>query len=158
MRFLGVRLKETLIFQCVSSFIASAVFYFGILEQTVKGCSFVMLLLIIINGAQMFMDLMQYRMLSGARRKEYYKVNFTVVGVMTALACILAGFNIEPVFTWLFFPFKVLNIFIEAPKVVSALSVGAVFAVITAIVPLVVKVENAETEEMADGIITEEEA
>lgn len=155
MRFLGVRLKETLIFQCVSSIIASAVFYFGILEQTVKGCSFIMLLLIIINGAQMFADLKKYRLFSGVRRQEFYKVNFTVIIVLTVLAGGFAWFNAEPVFTWLFFPFKIFNILLKAPKVLSVLAVSTILAIITAIVPYVVKVEKPETEEMADEIVTD---
>ena len=158
MRFFGIRFKETLLTQFIVSVIASAVFHFDILEQTKKGCAYVMLLCIVINGVKLFLDLKGYRLFSGVHRREFYKVNFTVTGIMTAVAVIMAKLNLEPVYTWLFFPFKILYTLWGLPKSVSAFLVGAVFIIITAVVPFIVKVEMAETEEMADEIITSEKA
>ena len=139
MRFLRIRLMETLGTEIIVSAICSVLFYFGILEQTVRICSLVMFLCAVLNIVRLVLDLKRYCRHSRTKKKGYYKTNLTVVLIVMVLTLVLSGFNIEPLFTWLFFPFKLLYIRFGVPKLVSALALNAVYALVTVIMPVFIK-------------------
>ncbi len=139
MRFLRIRLMETLGTEIILSVICSVLFYLGILEQTIRTCSLVMFLCAVLNIVRLVVDLKRYCRHSRTGKRGYYKTNLTVVGVVAVLSLTLSGFNAEPLFTWLFFPFKLLYIRFGVPKLVSALVLNVVYVVVTVCMPIFIK-------------------
>ena len=57
---------------------------------------------------------------------------------------VLAVINVEPIFTWLYFPFKLFVIRNEAPKWLSATLIGAGYIGATVLVPLFVRMPPSD--------------
>ncbi len=71
---------------------------------------------------------------------EYFIVNVTAMALLAVSGLILAVLNVEPIFTWIFFPFKLFVIRNEAPKWLSAALIGAAYLGVTVLVPMFVRI------------------
>ena len=75
---------------------------------------------------------------------EYFIINVTAVSLLVVSGVVLAIANAEPIFTWLYFPFKLFVIRNEAPKWLSAALIGAGYIGATVLVPMFVRIPPSD--------------
>ncbi len=129
------RLAETIGVHFALSACFAAVFAFGLLPQTLTTISLSMLGFLCIYWQFQIKCLKEYR-LSTCSIKKYFLVNFTMMSILVIIGLCLAIFDVEPLYTWLFFPFKLFTIIFDAAKWLSAAIIGAVYLGITALIPV----------------------
>ncbi len=108
MPFLFARLRETFIFEILISVIFAFLFYTGVLASTNIGSGIIMLFCIGLILIHLHKCLVEYYLFAG-ERELYYITNFTVLIIFASLNIVMAAFNAEPYYTWLFLPYKVFT-------------------------------------------------
>lgn len=142
MNYLERRIYETLQYHMVFSIIFAGLFYFGVLPQS-YGVSVAMLCLCAIIDIVLviFFSSIYYKY-SEEDILLYYKTNLlallALVGPAILFSLIDLVLNVEPVYTFLFFPFKIGMIAVGMSKLCSAMSFSAVLILIVLLIPLFV--------------------
>lgn len=152
MIYLTRRIYETLTYHIISSFIVSLLFYFGILPQGYK-------LSVLMLGISALFDIIAvifftaiYYKYTQEDTKTFYKTNLLAVSLLIACANLLAILDsvvsMEPIYTFLFFPFKLGMIAIGMSKFVSAFTLGIILLFAAAVPPLFLRKVIIEEEPM----------
>ncbi|MBR5155093.1 MAG: hypothetical protein IKW62_01240 [Clostridia bacterium] len=68
------------------------------------------------------------------KKKRYYKINISVFLIFATVNLVMAYFNLEPVYTYLFLPYKMFTLLGET-KLGSAFIVNLIMLVMICIVP-----------------------
>ena len=139
MPFFPRRLLETVGSQILLSVAFSLMFHFGIIPQIIGTVTLAMVLCLLIYFVFLFVCLKGY-LLSVGNLKKYFTVNLTVVAILALLSISFAALDIEPLFTWLFFPVKVFTIKLSTIKVVSATVISFLYFAFTALMPFFVRI------------------
>ena len=140
MPFLFRRMLETIGFQFLLSLIFSTPFHFGWLPQKVGPIMIAMLLCITLNLIFFFICLKGY-LVSVEDIKCYFITNYLVLFILCTGAVALAIFNVEPLYSFLFFPFQVLNLISECSKAVAAILSSVFLFAFVAIAPFFMEIE-----------------
>ncbi len=138
MPFLPRRILETFLAEGAISAAFTFLFRTAVLLSTRNTVIAAMLLALVINFILLFIFCRGY-ILSIRKLKIYYRVNMTVMVILTAVSVAVAYIDIEPIFTWAFFPFKLFYFWLGLDKALSALAVGGMFILVTALIPLFVR-------------------
>lgn len=152
MIYLERRISETFICHIVVSFVVSLLFYFGVLPQGYR-LSVLMLgltALVDIIGVVFFTAI--YYKYTQEDTKTFYKTNLLAVSSLIVCATLLALLDsvvsIEPIYTFIFFPFKLGMIAIGMSKFISAFTLGVIILFVAAVTPLFLRKVIIEEEPM----------
>ena len=140
MRYFGKRLAELFVSEIVMSVIVTLLFeaeIIPVMKSTVLIFSGAVLA---VTAAFWFICLRDYYF-AVAGHKMYYKTNLIVLGIFFVISMVFAVFNLEPLFTWLFMPCKLLR-YTGLPKTVSALLANLILFVCVFIAPKTVILDD----------------
>ena len=133
MPFFKRRFFEYVLAQMVPSVIFTYLFTHNLIAQTYAACVIVCTVCIVGNMAFQFMCLEDY-LYSRESYKEYYRVNLTVFLIYAVVGTLLAYINIEPLYTYLFMPYKLFTFF-NVSKVTSNVVINLLMIVLVFLVP-----------------------
>ena len=106
----------------------AALFYFSIFDATV-GVTVIIALLCIFTNLVYMTSRIKAHLDDTVYSLSCLFTNVLVVIIIGVIAFILAFFNAEPVFTWLFFPHKMLHIGFGHTKALSSLYLSGFYLV-----------------------------
>ena len=140
MLYIERRICETLVCHIVVSVLVATLFYFGILQPGYK-------LSVLMLGVTALADIIFLVFFTSIYFKYteedttvFYKTNLLALSFLIVPAILLAlldsVISLEPVYTFLFFPFKLGMIAVGMSKFISALSFSAILLMVTVIPPL----------------------
>ncbi len=133
--FFAKRLIEVFFYEIIISFLAVKLIDWHVLPETYSVSIKLIIGCILILLIPTWNSLADY--LLGVRRmKVYLKVNILVYLILSGVAVGMAYFDLEPYYTYLFFPYKLLY-FAGFDKVFSASVVSLVNFVMVFLMPLV---------------------
>ena len=142
MNYLERRIHETLMYHMIFSIIFAGLFYFGVLPQSYRLSVFMLGLCSMIDIVLVTFFSSIYYKYSKEDILLYYKTNLlallTLVGPAILFSLIDLVLNVEPVYTFLFFPFKIGMISIGMSKLCSAISFSVLLILIVLLIPLFV--------------------
>lgn len=136
MPFLKLRVIETFIITVILSLIVSGLFYYNIFEMTRGNCAAAIIICLAVNIVLQYVCHRRH-LLTVFLLHIYYRVNITAVLIVSLAALFLACFNIEPLFTFLFSPYKLWNIACGFSKVQSVLTTSGIYLAVTLITPAI---------------------
>lgn len=133
MPLLFTRLREQFFSEIIISFISVLIIQAGFIPETVSCIVPVMAICLIINTIYNIRCLTDY-LLYVDDLIIYLKTNLTVLLIFTLTSGIMALADFEPLYTYLFFPYKI-GMFLGSSKAYSVFSVNAISLIITLIIP-----------------------
>lgn len=140
MLYVERRIRETLVCHIVVSALVSALFYFGLLEPGYKLSVLMLCVTAIADIIFIVFFTSIYFKFTHEDSATFYKTNLLALSFLIVPAIVLAlidsAISLEPVYTFLFFPFKLGMIAIGMSKFISALSFGVILLIVVAITPL----------------------
>ena len=135
MPFFYKRLVEVFFYEILISVIAVKIIDWKVIPETYTSCIRLIVVCLLVLLVPTWHSLADY--LLGIRRiKTYFRVNGAVYCIMTAVVMLLANYNVEPVYTYLFFPYKLL-FYAGFDKVFSAMVVSIINFVMVFLMPLI---------------------
>ncbi len=152
MIYLERRISETFICHIVVSFAVSLLFYFGVLPQGYRLSVLMLGLTALVDIIDVVFFTAIYYKYTKEDTKIFYKTNLLAVSSLIVCATLLALLDsvvsIEPIYTFLFFPFKLGMIAIGMSKFISAFTFGIVLLFVAAVTPLFLRKVIIEEEPM----------
>lgn len=136
MPFLKLRVIETFVITFILSLIVSGLFYYNVFEMTRGNCAAAIIICLAVNILLHYLCHRRH-LLTVFLLHIYYRVNITAVLIVSLAALLLACFNIEPLFTFLFSPYKLWNIACGFSKVQSVLTTSGIYLAVTLITPAI---------------------
>ncbi|MBR5539191.1 MAG: hypothetical protein IKU61_04760 [Clostridia bacterium] len=106
------------------------------MSQRVGFVAIMMLVCILLNLVYLYICLEGY-IVSVEDLKSYFLVNFLVIAILCAGAITMAVLNVEPLYTFLFFPFKFFNAVFRMSKTASAIISSVFLFVYVAVAPII---------------------
>lgn len=120
------RLAESFLAELVMAASCTALFYFNIVDQT-EGFFLIFSLLCIFTNLIYTAFRIKAHIDDTVCSISCFFTNLLVVIIIGTLALALAFFDAEPLFTWLFFPYKMLHINFGHTKVMSSLYLSSFY-------------------------------
>lgn len=143
MNYLERRIYETLQYHMVFSIIFAGLFYFGVFPQSYRVSVAMLCLCAIIDIVLVIFFSSIYYRYSEEELAVCYKTNLlaltTLIGPAILFALIDLVVSIEPIYTFLFFPFKLGMIAVGMTKLCSAITFSALLIIIVLLIPLFVR-------------------
>lgn len=137
MPFIKRRIAEFFLPEIFLSAIFTFLFRHGYMYETQKTTIIIMVICLIVGGIHLFRSLLGY-MFFAQSKAVYLKVNLTAFTVFFSVNLIMGSTNCEPLYTYLFLPYKFFT-FYGMSKVQSLLLINAVKLLFVFVVPLSVK-------------------
>ncbi|MBE7034108.1 MAG: hypothetical protein E7406_07785 [Ruminococcaceae bacterium] len=159
MRYIGRRIYETLAYHIFVSVVVALLFYFNYLEPGYKlsVCMLGLTALFDIVTISFFTSI--YYKYTEEDNKTFYKTNLLAISLLVVPAILFAfidsAISLEPVYTFLFFPFKLGMIAFGMSKLVSAFVFSIILLTVAVIIPLFLRKVIPEQEEMPPMMDTE---
>ena len=152
MIYLERRIHETLTHHIIISFVVSSLFYFGVLPQGYRLSVLMLGLTALVDIIAVVFFTAIYYKYTQEDTKTFYKTNLLALSLLIIPANLLALLDslisIEPVYTFLFFPFKLGMIAIGMSKFISAITFSLILLFTAAVTPLFLRKVIIEEEPM----------
>lgn len=140
MRYFGKRLAELFVSELALSALVTLLFEAEVIPVMKSTMLIFSGAVLAVTAAFWFVCLRDYYF-AVAGHKMYYKTNLFVWGIFFVISMVFAVFNLEPLFTWLFMPCKLLR-YAGLPKAVSALFMNLILFVCVFIAPKTVILDD----------------
>ena len=145
MPFFIKRLTEYFLVEIVLASLSTMLFNIGIIHQTRTAVATVMLICLAVNIGHHVYCLTEYINYVNDLI-VYLKTNLTVLFIFAGINVLMAYFNIEPIYTFLFLPYKI-GMLLGMDKVISALSVNSIMSILIFMIPFTQAPKIPETPE-----------
>lgn len=128
MPFLFRRLAELFGAEIILSVVVAVMCMTGVLPGNYTFAAIISAVMLAVNLIWQFIALWAYRRYCGELTGIFYRTNFFAVGMLTIVTSLAAVMNFEPLYTYMFMPFKLFYYMGLCGKYISALLVDALFA------------------------------
>ena len=146
------RVLETLISHLVVSVAIAFLFYFELLQPSYRLSVFMLCAAAIFDVVEITFFTSIYYKFTEENTKNFYKTNLLAVSVLVIPAILLALLDsvvsLEPIYTFLFFPFKLGMISLGMSKPFSAFLFGMILLLAAGLPPLLLRKAIFENEPM----------
>lgn len=118
-------------------------FLLGVVDTTTKAVVFLVMLLCITLHITHFCGCLAEQWSFTYDPIDYFAINISVVLIFSAVNIVMAAQNVEPIYTYIFLPYKMFAIF-DVNKVTSAILVDLIMLLFVFIVPVATRPHGKE--------------